>query len=170
MNKILVVYYSRTGQTKKVAEAIASQLGADIEKIVDTTPRKGLRAIFRSTLDGLLGRTTDIQEPVKDPYDYDMVVIGTPIWAGSVSAPVRDYFTWTDGAIQHAAFFLTHGSFGEGRVFHQMEALSGAKPVEVLALHRFDMMGKRGPAKIAAFTQKLLARAGQERPPIRAVA
>lgn len=158
MSKILVVYYSRTGRTKKVAEAIASQLGADIEEIVDTTPRKGLRAIFHATLDGLLGRTTDIEEPAKDPYDYDLIVVGTPIWAGSVCAPVRDYFTWTDGAIRNAAFFLTHGSLGEGRVFHQMEALSGAKPVEVLALHRFDMRSKRGPAKIAAFTEKLLKR------------
>lgn len=158
MSKILVVYYSRTGRTKKVAEAIASKIGADIEEIVDTTPRKGLRAIFRSTLDGLFGRTTDIREPVKDPYDYDLVVIGTPIWAGSVCAPVRDYFTWNDGSIRNAAFFLTHGSVGEDRVFHQMEVLSGAKPVEVLALHRLDLWRNRGQAKIDAFAERLLKR------------
>jgi flavodoxin len=161
MNKILVVYYSRTGRTKKVAEAIAAKLGADIEEIVDTTPRKGLRAIFHSTLDGLFNRTTDIKEPVKDPYDYDLIVVGTPIWAGSVCAPVRDYFTWTEGTIRKTAFFLTHGSIGEERVFHQMEALSGAKPLEVLALHRLDLWrnhGKRGRAKIDAFADKLLKR------------
>lgn len=173
MNKILVVYYSRTGRTKKVAEAIAAKLGADIEEIVDTTPRKGLRAIFHSTLDGLFNRTTDIKEPVKDPYDYDLVVVGTPIWAGSVCAPVRDYFTWTEGSIRKVAFFLTHGSIGEGRVFHQMEAMSGAKPLETMALHRLDLWrnrGKRGKAKIDAFAEKLLKRMTPVKPAIQTAA
>jgi flavodoxin len=172
MNKILVVYYSRTGRTKKVAEAVAARLGADIEEIVDTTPRKGLRAIFHSTLDGLFNRTTNIKEPVKDPYDYDLVVVGTPIWAGSVSAPVRDYFTWTEGSIRKVAFFLTHGSIGEGRVFHQMEALS-AKPLKVMALHRLDLWrnrGSRGKAKIDAFADKLLKRMAPAKPAMQTAA
>jgi flavodoxin len=42
MKKILVVYYSRTGMTKKLANSIANLLFADIEEIVDTKNRSGL--------------------------------------------------------------------------------------------------------------------------------
>jgi flavodoxin len=39
--KSLVVYYTRTGKTKSAAEAIATQLGADIEEIVDLKKTAG---------------------------------------------------------------------------------------------------------------------------------
>ena len=39
--KCLVVYYTRTGKTKFVAEAIATQLGADLEEVVDLKKRGG---------------------------------------------------------------------------------------------------------------------------------
>ncbi|MEI8008008.1 MAG: hypothetical protein WCI00_00755 [bacterium] len=39
MKKILVVYYSRTGMTKKLALSITDMLGADSEEIIDTKKR-----------------------------------------------------------------------------------------------------------------------------------
>ena len=39
MKKILVVYYSRTGMTKKLALSIVDILGADGEEIIDTKKR-----------------------------------------------------------------------------------------------------------------------------------
>ena len=42
----LVVYYSRTGVTKKVAEAISQMLGADIEEIIDRRDRRGPKGFF----------------------------------------------------------------------------------------------------------------------------
>jgi hypothetical protein len=62
---------------------------------------------------------------------------------------------------------------GEGRIFHQMEALSGAKPLETLALHRLDLWrnrGIRGKAKIDAFAEKLLKRMTPIKPVIKTAA
>jgi flavodoxin len=89
MAHILVVYYSLTGHTRQVARQIAETCGADIDPIVDVAGRQyrpwdmfrlGMQAIFR--------RGDDIREAIFDPSDYDLVVIGTPVWAGRMASPV----------------------------------------------------------------------------------
>ena len=40
--KILIAYYSKTGNTERVAKDLASQLGADLEKVIDRKNRKGI--------------------------------------------------------------------------------------------------------------------------------
>jgi flavodoxin len=89
--KTLVIFYSRTGTTRTVAEAIARQLGADIEEIRDTRNRQGLFGYLRSGFDAGLGRCTGLEPMRRDPNDYDVVVVGTPVWNASVSAPVRTF-------------------------------------------------------------------------------
>jgi flavodoxin len=44
--KSLVVYYSRSGNTRFVAEQISEEIGADIEEIIDIKKRKGLLGLF----------------------------------------------------------------------------------------------------------------------------
>lgn len=68
MGKILVIYYSRTGNTKKMAESIAEGIkkeGLDF-KIEDVTQVK---------VDGLL--------------DYEGIIIGSPVYYGSMAAEVK---------------------------------------------------------------------------------
>ena len=48
MNHVLVVYFSRTGHTRVLAEGIARALGADLEEIRDRTDRTGLLGWLRS--------------------------------------------------------------------------------------------------------------------------
>jgi len=83
---LLVVFYSRTGTTKKVAEAIATKLGCDIEEIIDTKSRRGLLGFLRSGLEATLKRLTTIEEIKNDPASYDVVIIGTLF--GTVRCPV----------------------------------------------------------------------------------
>ncbi len=79
--KALVVFFSRTGKVRRVAEAIAAELGADVEEIVDTRDRRGPFGLLSAARDAMLRRTARIEEPAHDPADYDLVVIGTPVWA-----------------------------------------------------------------------------------------
>lgn len=165
MSRILVVYYSRTGNTKKLAEEIASQLGADIEEIVDTAHRKGPLGYLRSAFDVLAGRPAELRT-TRDPYPYDVVVVGTPVWVGSVSAPVREYLVRNAGSIRHAAFFATYGGSGAMGVFRQMEDLCGTAPVALLSVREADLAHGREALKIDAFTNAVARR----RRPVQAVA
>jgi flavodoxin len=132
--RILVVYYSRTGITRDLALAIAAALGADVEEIVEPTSRGGLTGFLRSGLESILERTAAVRPSTREARDYDLVIVGTPVWALNVSSPVRAYLTARRGKLPRVAFFCTMGGSGGERAFHTMETLAGAHPVARLAL------------------------------------
>ncbi|WP_232450506.1 flavodoxin family protein [Burkholderia ubonensis] len=88
-DKILVVFYSRTGTTRRAGAALATMLHADVEEIVETHSRIGPFGFLRSLVEAINRKPAEIAASKRDPSAYDLVVIGTPVWAGSVSSPVR---------------------------------------------------------------------------------
>ncbi len=108
----LVVYYSRTGHTKKVGDELAKALPGDVEEIVDTANRAGPIGWLMSGREGSGKKLAKIQPVKKDPANYDIVVIGTPIWAANMSSPVRTYLTENKAKFKNVAFFCTEGSKG----------------------------------------------------------
>ncbi len=143
----LVVYFSRTGTTRKVAETIARSLGADIEAIHESRDRLGLRGYLRSGFDATLSRWVPIEAVGRDPTRYDLVVVGTPVWGWSLSAPVRAFLSNHARKLSKVAFFVTEGGSGDRRVFGQMAEVVGADPVATLALVQRDV--ERGAASRA---------------------
>ena len=67
--KILVVYYSRTGNTKFVAEEITAELNADMEEIVDLKSRGGKMGWLSASRDATGNRQTNIGETKRNPKD-----------------------------------------------------------------------------------------------------
>lgn len=161
--KILVVYYSRTGHTRRVAQEIAATLRADIEEIVDPENRLGLLGYLRSGRQAFFGQEADIREPLKDPAGYDLVIVGTPVWNWSLSAPVRAYLARRQQRLARppVAFFLTEGGSGEQRVFGQMEELVGKAPLDVMAVREADLESGRYHDKIRGFAESLMERLGR---------
>jgi O-6-methylguanine DNA methyltransferase len=94
---------------KKVAEAIAAALSADLEPIRETKRRAGLFAYFRSAIEAKKRKTAPILASAHDPADYDLVVLGTPVWAGEISSPLRAYVEREKAKLQRVAFFCTLG-------------------------------------------------------------
>jgi flavodoxin len=123
MAKYLVAYYSWTGNTAKVAKAIAEKLGADIEEIRDAKPRKGMFAFIRSAFEASQQRQTVIAPRVKNPADYDVVVLGSPVWAQNMASPMRAYITREQANVRQAAFFCTLGGAGGKTALAKMAAL-----------------------------------------------
>lgn len=127
--KTLVVYYSRTGRTKKVAEAIADNLSSDIEEIIDGQNRSGPIGFLRSGYQAYRKSLIDIKNLQKDVSEYDIIIIGTPVWARTVSSPVRTFLHAYKNDFTTVAFFSTHGSDEPQKEFNEMESICGKKPV-----------------------------------------
>ncbi len=132
--KTLVVYYSRTGNTRKLAQAIAAELDCGVEEIIDRKDRSGVLGYLGSGKDALLKKEADLESDRHDPADYDLVVIGTPVWAWSVSVPVRTWLAQHAERLPEVAFFLTTGGTGREGTFDAMEQLCGKAPLAVLGL------------------------------------
>lgn len=136
--KTLIAFYSRSGTTKRVAQEVAKALNADVDEVIDKKSRKGILGFLRAGYDATRGKTTEI-EFEKDPYDYDLVIVGTPIWNGRVTPAIRTYLLRNQEKIKNAAFFSTCAG-RPGKCLEQMEELWGKKPIlrKVLIRKRLD--------------------------------
>lgn len=139
MSKVLVVYYSRTGNTRRLAEAIAGAGQFDIEPVIDSRPRLGLIGYVRSSFEAMRAKLTPIAPPQRDPHRYELVVIGTPVWFASVSSPIRTFLAQQHAGMPKVAFFATCGGRGAERAFEQMAAVGGRDPVATLFLTERDL-------------------------------
>jgi flavodoxin len=155
--KILVVYYSRTGTTKKVGEEIAKKLGADVEEIIDTVDRNGPKGWLYAGRDAMKKRLTKLKKPKLNPADYDLVIVGTPIWAWNVSAPVRTYLTAFKRKFKKVAFFCTMGSQGAENAFKEMGEVIDKKPVATISLTTKEVVGENYLDEVEAFVATLRA-------------
>lgn len=154
-NRILVVYYSRTGNTRQLAEAIRAGLGADGEEIIDTKSRRGPMGSVLAGKDAMLKRPTSIEEPQKDPAAYDLVVVGTPVWAGTMCSAVRTYLARQKDRLPKVAFFLTTMRSGTERTFAGMAELTGTTPVATLGVLAKDMKAGRHADAVESFVKRL---------------
>jgi flavodoxin len=126
--KPLVVYYSKTGNNKYLAEKIAHTLMCDIQEIA---PR--LNVIPLQILFSLIKTSTGIKALVQDVDEYDRIIVCGPIWMGQLISPLRDFIKKYSGSI-NKLYFATccgggdaekDGKFGYTRVFQQIIELAG---------------------------------------------
>ncbi|MCW4030719.1 MAG: flavodoxin [Candidatus Bathyarchaeota archaeon] len=114
--KTLVTYYSRTGTTKFVAETIAAELGADIEEIVDLKKRSGKIGWIIAGKESTQEKQADLAPTKLSPKDYDLIVLGTPIWAGKPTPAIRTYVAKNDLSGKKVALFFTADSIATAAV------------------------------------------------------
>lgn len=153
--KKLVVYYSRTGNTKQIGEEIATALGADLDEIVDQKSRKGPIGWLKSGRDAIRQTLTDITVQ-KSPEDYDMIIIGTPIWSGKMTPAVRTYLTNYPFANKKVAFFTTQGSDNAIKTVTEMESMvAPTKVIGTLNIQQEDIKTSKYKARLLAFVEQL---------------
>jgi len=145
--RILVVYYSRTGTTRQVAEELARALDADLEAISDPAHRLGRLGYLRSLFEGTFRRLTPIGPRVHDVRSYDLVLLGSPVWTASLSSPVRSFLRLHGGRLQAVGFFCTCGGWKPERALAQMAREARKEPVASLVLkNKVVSRGEAGPA------------------------
>lgn len=157
--RVLVAYYSRSGHTRRIARAIAAALDADLEALHDPADRAGVLGFLRSGAEALAGVLVPLARPRHDPATYDAVVVATPVWALSVSSPVRTYLWLERERLPPVAFVATMGGWGADRAFSQMASIAGRAPVATLAVTEREVAGGLPRQGIARLTTAVLVRA-----------
>ena len=155
MSNTLVVYYSLTGHTRQIAEAIAAAHDADLEVIEDTFNRDTGLGRPRSAVEGLLGLRSSITPPKHDPSEYDLVVVGTPVWIVRLSSPVRAYLSQQRASLERVAFFCTQGGIGGKWAFQNMAKVSGQRPIARMIISGRALNTSAAEEKIAQFMSEI---------------
>lgn len=115
--KALVVYYSRSGNTRAIAEAIHATVGGDIVELQPVTPYP---EAYRATTDQAKRElASGYKPPLKNKIEhieaYDVVFVGSPNWWGTVAGPVRTFLSEYDLSGKRIAPFITHEGSALGR-------------------------------------------------------
>ena len=132
--KNIVVYYSKTGNTKYVAEKIAENIDAELSEITDKKNRKGKLNFVKSGYESIREKLTEI-EVSKKIDDYDFVIVGSPVWAGKIAPAVRTFLAKNDFTDKKIAFFVTVGGKKPEKALTAMkEIISPKNPVDELAI------------------------------------
>jgi Flavodoxin len=121
--RTLIVYYSLSGNTQRVAKDLAAYLGADLLRIRERTDRHGFRGYLRAAFDSLRERPTVLMNVARDAGDYELTIVGTPIWAGRITPAVRTYLESIRGRARNIAFFTTSGNTDVEKVVPVMQRL-----------------------------------------------
>lgn len=104
---IALIYYSRTGTTREVAKYVEGKL-REHKLSVNTYELKLVREYSkplhlnpRLITDVLFGKLVNyVGDERFNPEVYDLVIIGTPIWVGSITPPVRSFIYRYRGLIK----------------------------------------------------------------------
>lgn len=131
--KYLVVYYSQTGTTERVAQYIAQEASAQCIRIADRKNRKGILGYFLNGMDGTLKRTTVIDHPPINLSTFDVIFFGTPLWV-SVTPAMRTFMVKHAGSVKNCVFFCTMGGSGGRQAFEDMENILHKKPLGTLEI------------------------------------
>lgn len=112
MPKSAVIYYSRSGVTKKIADRIHEKFGSDMY-LVEPEKAYGnyLSAVIR--YGGERKKTVPVKTEVADFSPYDVVFIGFPVWYGTMPNFLQEYVKKADLAGKRVIPFVTAGANGK---------------------------------------------------------
>ncbi|MEY8001767.1 flavodoxin [Clostridium sp. Mt-5] len=113
MDKKLIVYYSYTNNTKKVAEKIQKATGSDICRIETVKPYTG---DYNSVVDQGKQEVDSGYKPAIKPLsvnleDYDTIILGTPVWWYTYSPAVATFLSKYDLSGKKIIPFVTNGGW-----------------------------------------------------------
>lgn len=155
MAKILVAYYSLTGHAERVAKELASRLGADLEPIRDEASRQGAFGHLRSIFDVVCGRSPAILPGKLDASQYDLVILGAPVWAQSIAAPMRTYAKRNREKMKNVAVYCTEMGEGGERALNQLKTLCGKEPRGTMIVLEKELQSGAYADKIGGFLKAI---------------
>lgn len=153
--KILTVYYSDGGHTKKIAEEIAAGLSTTLERLTAPGLLSGVVGFVERCWTAGFGQRVTIGPLRYRPAEFDLVIVGSPLWAGHVSSPVRTYLQKNRTAFTHVAFFVSAGGLKTEGGFADMQKLAGRPPLARLSVSDQHRSSGEDIARIQDFVNEI---------------
>lgn len=153
--KICILYNSWSGNTRSVAERVSAACGGKLVEIKSNEYSSRLTAYTIGCYRALKGMSDPIQPAKIDVFSDDLIVIGTPVWAGRATPAVNAAVAALEGCTgKKAVIFATCGG-KEGETLPLLKKALGARGVTVIGEFVFDNNAIRDPDRIDAMISKI---------------
>lgn len=124
--KILVAYFSHSGNTRVIAEQIQNAAGGDIFEI---RPVKKYPSNYNAVVDQAKKEINSDYKPVletqiADIESYDIFFIGSPDWWGTIAPPVASFLSGCNLSGKTIVPFMTHEGTAMGHSVANIKKLS----------------------------------------------
>ncbi|BDB29350.1 hypothetical protein Tamer19_31600 [Cupriavidus sp. TA19] len=158
MTQTAIVYYSRTGTVRQVAEAVAARTGWPLAEVADVKSRAGILGDIRSVIDNLFHRQVEYRYdgPTLDRCEH--IVVLAPVWMGRLAAPMRSFLAASVAKPPLAArvsAICVMASLGGFQAEAEIGKLTGKTPAPALVLLERDVLSGDTAAEIDDFVQAL---------------
>ncbi|MGQ0577957.1 MAG: flavodoxin family protein [Betaproteobacteria bacterium] len=151
MKSAIVVVFSLSGNTRRVGAEIAQRIGCPIVEIAEARSRRGALGYLCSGFEALSGRLPQIQPVDQNLGSFSVIVIGTPVWVGHVSSPVRSFVSRHRSEIGALAAFCTMGGRDPGNTFADIASVAGKALVTTLAASEHELGSPQHAARLGEF-------------------
>ncbi len=112
MRKVLIVFYSKTGNVRLLVQKAAQLLDADIEELIDQSKWTGVDGFFRRAHRSIVKGDTTLSVTRYNPKDYEKILVFSPLWAATIAPAVRTYLKQNADSI-HELSLVALGGFSD---------------------------------------------------------
>lgn len=124
-SELLIIYYSRSGTTRTIAQELARNLSCEIEEIISRKNRQFF-GIITCVNDQLFDRDDNIEPFKKDISAYNPLIIASPVWIHGISSPMRTFLKYSGLKGKDAYLVLTNnGNYDdedENKIINSVES------------------------------------------------
>ena len=152
--KIIVIYYSHSGNTEKAARAISRISGGTLCEIKPEVayPKEYNKVVEQAKKEIKNNYRPALKTKIDDISTYDTIFVGSPNWWSTIAPPVATFLAYHDLAGKTVVPFYTHGGGGAGAIERDITKLCPDSKV----LPGLSVSGSNADdAKISAWLQKI---------------
>ena len=120
--KSLVAYYSLTGKTKLVSQAIAEALQVELVEVEEVKPRRGFVTYFTGGFAATNNKGSKISPIDVNLKQYNTIFIGSPIWASRPTPAINSFIYNTNFEGKSIVPFFTMGGNNSDKALENITA------------------------------------------------
>ncbi|MDR2766861.1 MAG: NAD(P)H-dependent oxidoreductase [Treponema sp.] len=141
--KTALVYYSLDGNCALIARLIKEKTNADVFalELADEKKRRGLAKMIWGGRMVMTGRKPPLKALTVNPADYDLIILGTPVWAGTFAPPLLTFLAGTNITGKKIALFACYAG-SAGKTFDRLKALLAGNEIA-------GTIGFKNPARLS---------------------
>lgn len=156
---VLLVFYSDSGHTRKAIDGVATLLDAagwqtTVEMIKPLDLKRGAWGFFMRAWRAGTKRASAIAPPQHNPADFDLLVVGSPLWGRHLSTPAQGYLKRAM-KLPPVALVATMSGSPLAPLEKDIADLIGQPPVMSVGITDKERVHGEDGGKVAAFVEAL---------------